>query len=90
MHRTQSLDYTCVLAGEIVLTLDGKEEVVVKPGEMIVQRGTMHAWENRGHEVCRMLFVMVASREVLLEGGEELEEKVSKTQKDVSAGNAES
>ncbi len=78
MHRTQSLDYACVSAGEIVLVLDGGEEAVIRPGECIVQRGTSHSWVNKGEGVCRILFVMVGSEKVKLESGEVLEETVFK------------
>lgn len=58
MHRTESVDYGVVLAGECVLVLD-RGEVVLKPGHVVVQRGTNHAWANRSGQVCRMLFVLV-------------------------------
>lgn len=58
MHRTESVDYGVVLAGECVLVLD-RGEVVLKPGHVVVQRGTNHAWANRSGAVCRMLFVLV-------------------------------
>lgn len=63
MHRTASIDYATVLAGEIVLLLGGGEEMVVSAGEVIVQGGTKHGWANRGGGVCRMLFVMVGAEE---------------------------
>ena len=46
MQRTRTLDFCCVLEGEIVLVLD-TEEVRLKAGEIVVQRGTNHAWSNR-------------------------------------------
>lgn len=58
MHRTETLDYGIVIAGEIVLVLDA-EERVLKAGDVIVQRGTNHAWANRSGEVCRMAFILV-------------------------------
>lgn len=58
MHRTESIDYGVVLAGECVLVLD-RGEVVLRPGHVVVQRGTNHAWANRSGAVCRMLFVLV-------------------------------
>ncbi len=58
MHRTQSIDYGVVLEGEIVLLLDD-EEVPLKAGDVVVQRGTIHAWANRSDNVTRMLFVLV-------------------------------
>jgi hypothetical protein len=58
MHRTESVDYGVVLAGECTLVLD-RGEVVLRPGHVVIQRGTNHAWANRSGAVCRMLFVLV-------------------------------
>jgi quercetin dioxygenase-like cupin family protein len=58
MHRTESIDYGIVLAGEVQLVLDDSE-VHLKPGDVVVQRGTDHAWENRTDEVARMAFILV-------------------------------
>jgi uncharacterized cupin superfamily protein len=58
MHRTESVDYGVVIEGEITLVLDASE-VVLKPGCVVVQRGTNHAWANRSGRYCRMLFVLV-------------------------------
>ena len=58
MHRTQTVDYAIVLSGEIVMLLDDSE-VVMKQGDVLIQRGTNHAWTNRSEEPCRMLFVLV-------------------------------
>ena len=55
MHRTQTLDYAVVIEGEIVLILEGSE-VVLKQGDLVVQRGTNHAWENRSDKLTRMAF----------------------------------
>jgi mannose-6-phosphate isomerase-like protein (cupin superfamily) len=58
MHRTASIDYGIVLEGEMVLILDDSE-VHLKAGDIVVQRGTDHAWANRGDVVARMCFVLV-------------------------------
>jgi uncharacterized cupin superfamily protein len=58
MHRTQTVDYGIVIEGEITLVVD-KGEVVCKPGSVVIQRGTNHAWANRSGKVCRMLFILV-------------------------------
>jgi mannose-6-phosphate isomerase-like protein (cupin superfamily) len=58
MHRTESVDYALVLEGEITLVLD-KEEVLMKEGDFLVERGTNHAWANRSGKPCRMLFVLI-------------------------------
>lgn len=58
MHRTESVDYALVLEGEITLVLD-KEDVLMKTGDFLVERGTNHAWANRSGKPCRMLFVLI-------------------------------
>jgi hypothetical protein len=55
MHRTKTLDYVVVIEGEVVLVLDDSE-VVLKKSDVVVQRGTDHAWENRSDKVARMAF----------------------------------
>ncbi len=57
MHRTESIDYGIVLSGEIVMLLDDSE-VLLKAGDVVVQRGTVHAWTNRTREICRMAFIL--------------------------------
>ena len=58
IHRTQSIDYGIVLEGEIYLVLDDSE-VLLKAGDVVVQRGTDHAWANRSDKVCRVAFILV-------------------------------
>ncbi|WP_137155561.1 cupin domain-containing protein [Rhizobium sp. FKL33] len=58
MHRTQSIDYGVVIEGEMTLVLD-KGETLLKPGSVVIQRGTNHAWANRSGRMCRMLFVLI-------------------------------
>ena len=58
MHRTESFDYGILIEGELVLVLDDSE-VVLRPGSVVVQRGTNHAWANRSGQRCRMLFVQI-------------------------------
>lgn len=58
MHRTESVDYGVVMEGEIVLVLDDSE-VPLKRGDVVIQRGTNHAWANRSDQPCRMLFMLV-------------------------------
>jgi hypothetical protein len=59
MHRTKTIDYGIVLDGEIDLELDDGSETHLGPGDLVVQRGTAHAWYNRSAGVTRMLFVLV-------------------------------
>jgi mannose-6-phosphate isomerase-like protein (cupin superfamily) len=58
MHRTRTIDYVAILSGEIDMLLDDTE-VHLKAGDVVVQRGTNHAWVNRGIEPCRAIFVLV-------------------------------
>jgi len=55
MHRTRTVDYVVVIKGEIVLVLDDSE-VTLRAGDVLVQRGTDHAWENRSSQPARMAF----------------------------------
>lgn len=60
MHRTASTDYIMLLSGEITLILD-KTEHTLKPFDVVIQRGTNHAWVNRGNETALLMAVLVDS-----------------------------
>lgn len=60
MHTTATIDYGIVLSGEIDLELD-RGEVHLRAGDVVVQRGTRHAWRNRGSEPCSIAFILIAS-----------------------------
>ncbi len=60
MHRTDSVDYAIVLSGEIWMVMDEEEDdLLLKAGDTLIQRGNNHAWSNRGTEPCVMAFVLV-------------------------------
>ena len=59
-HRTDSVDYAICLSGEMWMQLE-EGEVHLKPGDVVIQRGTNHNWENRGTTDCVMAFVLVAT-----------------------------
>lgn len=61
MHRTRTLDYVVVIEGELVLILDDSE-VSLKAGDVVVQRGTDHAWENRSGTLARAAFFHIDAR----------------------------
>jgi quercetin dioxygenase-like cupin family protein len=61
MHRTETIDYAIVLAGEIEMDLDDST-VKLKAGDIVVQRGTHHAWANRSTEPARIAFVMIDAK----------------------------
>jgi mannose-6-phosphate isomerase-like protein (cupin superfamily) len=62
-HRTESIDYAIVMSGEIDMDLDGAT-VHLKAGDVLVQRGTIHNWNNRGTVPCVVAFVLVAAKPV--------------------------
>ena len=59
MHRTETLDYAILLSGECDLELDSGEIVHMKPGDVVVQRGTMHAWVNSGSVPAVFAFILI-------------------------------
>jgi quercetin dioxygenase-like cupin family protein len=58
MHRTRTVDYGIVLDGEVVLVLDDSE-TVLRAGDVVVQRGTSHRWENRSDAPARVAFILI-------------------------------
>jgi mannose-6-phosphate isomerase-like protein (cupin superfamily) len=62
MHRTKTIDYALILSGEIDMLLDDSE-IHLKAGDVVIQRGTNHAWANRGNQPCQVAFVMVDAKE---------------------------
>jgi|SRR5215475_1938529 len=58
MHRTETVDYAIVLAGEITMVLDD-EDVLLRAGDVVVQCGTNHAWSNRSNAPCVVAFVLM-------------------------------
>jgi mannose-6-phosphate isomerase-like protein (cupin superfamily) len=58
MHRTRSIDFGIILAGEIDMLLDDSE-VHLKAGDVVVQQATNHAWVNRGSASCRIAFILI-------------------------------
>ena len=67
IHRTDSIDYLIIMSGEIDMELD---DVVVhlKAGDVLVQRGTIHNWVNRGTEPCVLAVVLVDAKPVEVGG----------------------
>ncbi|KAA9160708.1 cupin domain-containing protein [Amycolatopsis acidicola] len=57
-HTTDSIDYAIVLSGEIWAVLDATE-VKMTAGDVLVQRGTAHAWSNRSDSPCVLAFVLI-------------------------------
>jgi hypothetical protein len=61
MHITSTVDYALVLRGEIVAIME-EGETVLRAGDVLVQRGTNHAWANRTSEIARVAFVLIDAR----------------------------
>ena len=57
-HATDTVDYAICLEGEVWAVLD-EDETLMRPGDVLIQRGTYHAWSNRSDRACRMLFILI-------------------------------
>jgi len=64
MHRTDSVDYLIVMKGEINMELDNGVEVNLKTGDVMVQKGTIHNWINRGTETCVIAVILIHAKPV--------------------------
>ena len=62
MHTTETVDYVVILKGEVYLILDDTEHLL-KAGDVVVQRGTNHAWSNRGTESCILIGMLIDARQ---------------------------
>lgn len=58
MHQTPTLDYIIILSGELYLIME-EGETLLRPGDIVIQRGTNHAWSNRSDEPCIQLAVLI-------------------------------
>jgi len=61
MHKTETIDYIILLKGDVTLILD-EEEIDLEPFDVVVQRGTNHAWVNNGMEPALLIAVLVDSK----------------------------
>ena len=61
MHKTETIDYIILLRGDVTLILD-EEEIDMKPFDVVVQRGTNHAWVNNGTEPALLIAVLIDSK----------------------------
>ncbi|KAL8719570.1 MAG: hypothetical protein Q9225_003444 [Loekoesia sp. 1 TL-2023] len=85
MHRTESLDYGIVIHGEVECLLDSGEKRVMRPGDIAVQRETMHAWRNTSStEWARMVFVLL-SCDKLKVGDKELGADMTEVPEEIKA-----
>ena len=61
MHTTDTVDFDFVVSGEVYLELDDGAEVLLKPGDCVVQNGTRHRWNNRSNEPCVIAVCIVGA-----------------------------
>lgn len=61
MHTTETVDYAIVIEGEITAIMEN-EETVLGPGDVLIQRGTNHAWSNKSGKPARVAFVLIGGR----------------------------
>jgi mannose-6-phosphate isomerase-like protein (cupin superfamily) len=67
-HRTESIDYAVVLSGEITMEIDS-EQVLLRAGDVLVQRGTIHNWVNSGDVPCVIAFILIDAALATAAGG---------------------
>jgi quercetin dioxygenase-like cupin family protein len=62
MHRTETVDYVVVISGRIDMRMDDEEKVTLNAGDILVQRGTNHQWDNPYDEPSRVAFVLIDAK----------------------------
>jgi len=69
MHRTSSVDYGIVISGRVELELDDGAKTLLGPGDVVVQRGTIHLWRNPSDsEICRIVFILIEAKPYVHDG----------------------
>lgn len=59
LHRTDTVDYVICVTGEIDMFLDDTQFITLRAGDVLIQRGTDHAWANRSDKPCRIAVVLL-------------------------------
>jgi quercetin dioxygenase-like cupin family protein len=60
MHRSNSIDYGIILSGQVELEVDNGAKTLLDPGDIVVQRGTIHLWRNPSTtQTCRIAFILI-------------------------------
>ncbi|KAM0078883.1 hypothetical protein ACKRZS_008749 [Fusarium odoratissimum] len=68
MHRTISIDYVVVQKGAVVLVLEDGSKTPVGEGDVVVQQGTMHGWDNPTDEWARLLVILLPAEAPVVAG----------------------
>ena len=61
MHKTDTIDYAILMEGELTAIMD-EDETVMHAGDVLIQRGTNHAWANRSGKPCRIAFILIDAK----------------------------
>jgi quercetin dioxygenase-like cupin family protein len=61
VHASDTVDFAVVLSGEVLLELDPGEQRTLKAGDVIIQNGTRHRWENLGQEPATLAVVLIGT-----------------------------
>lgn len=61
MHQTETLDYIIIASGEVYLVLD-EQETRLSAGDIVIQRGTNHAWSNRSDQPCIQIAILIDAK----------------------------
>ena len=69
-HRTETMDYVLQLSGELDCELEGGEVAHLKPGDVMIQRGTIHTWVNKGSVPAVIAFILIDAKPVEINGKE--------------------
>ena len=59
LHRTDTVDYVVCVSGQIDMFLDDTRFITLRAGDVLIQRGTLHAWTNRSDQPCRLAVVLL-------------------------------
>lgn len=59
LHQTDTIDYVICISGEIDMFLDSSRSITLRAGDVLIQRGTLHAWANRSDKPCRLAVVLL-------------------------------
>lgn len=69
MHRSNSIDYGIILSGQVELEVDDGAKTLLGPGDIVVQRGTLHLWRNLSESMpCRIVFVLTEAKAYVHDG----------------------
>ena len=64
------MDYAIQLSGELDCELENDEVVRLKPGDVLIQRGTIHTWVNKGSVPAVIAFILIDTKPVEVSGTE--------------------